>query len=586
MLKELVINLVVIIVIALAIAVLLGIVLSKFKIPVLIGYIITGVCISYLFNFNAQSAESLRQIAEYGIVFLMFMIGIEFSFKKMKTMKQEVLLFGGLQMGLTAAFFYVVCQYIIGFNPATSIIIACAISLSSTAIVLKQIKEMRQIKTAYGNCSVGILIAQDIAVIPILLMIAMLSNEKLELSSLILHTLGAIALLLIVLFLPGKWIAQNILKFTAGMKTDEIFVATVLLIVLAAASISQYFGFSSSLGAFLVGMIIANTPYRYQVQAVLVNFRDLLLGVFFVTVGMQVNLLFLGKYFLAVLVILCFVMLSKTLLIYLFLCIFRTSKVALKTALSLSQIGEFSFAIFLIAVKNKVLDLHFEGGLIQSIFGSKLSGISGDDIYQFLTLLVIFSMIATPFILEKIDVIVDLILRKSKDKTDSESADDTTNQKFSDNLSDHVLVCGYGDIGKEVVKNLRATGIKYVAIDKDPRKVEEGLLIGDNVIYGNVTNKSIFRQLNTQDAMAAIIAIDNFDEIKNVTECVTEISNTCKVITRLTEQLKKEGISQLDFYAVVDEQEEIGKLLADIVIKQKSNEESSTKTAKQQTEAK
>ena len=245
-------------------AVISGIILSRLKIPTIIGYIITGVLSAYIFGFALEDSESLNSIAELGIVFLMFMIGLDFSFKSITAMKQEVLVFGGMQIGISIAFFFVVCFYFLGFNFATSIIIASAVSLSSTAIVLKFLNESNQTKTPYGTASIGILIFQDIAVIPILLMIKLLSDKDSHLWALILTTFLSAIILLIVLVLPGRIVAKVFLRFSANMKTDEIFVGAVFLIVLGAAYISKSFGFSLTLGAFLAGMIISNTPYKYQ----------------------------------------------------------------------------------------------------------------------------------------------------------------------------------------------------------------------------------------------------------------------------------------------------------------------------------
>lgn len=213
-------------------AVISGIILSRLKIPTIIGYIITGVLSAYIFGFALEDSESLNSIAELGIVFLMFMIGLDFSFKSITAMKQEVLVFGGMQIGISIAFFFVVCFYFLGFNFATSIIIASAVSLSSTAIVLKFLNESNQTKTPYGTASIGILIFQDIAVIPILLMIKLLSDKDSHLWALILTTFLSAIILLIVLVLPGRIVAKVFLRFSANMKTDEIFVGAVFLIVL------------------------------------------------------------------------------------------------------------------------------------------------------------------------------------------------------------------------------------------------------------------------------------------------------------------------------------------------------------------
>ncbi len=261
------IDLYLIILCVLAMAVISGIVLNWLKIPTIIGYILTGVLTTYIFGFRLEDSGGLNEIAEFGVVFLMFMIGLDFSFKSLTLMKQEVLIFGGLQIAFSIAFFFVACFYFLGFSFSTSIIVASAVSLSSTAIVLKFLNESGQTKTPYGMASVGILIFQDIAVIPILLMIKLLSDKDSHLSALLLTTLISAIIVLIVLFLPGRIMAKMFLRFSANMKTDEIFVGAVFLIVLGAAYISKSFGFSLALGAFLAGMIISNTHYKYQVSS-------------------------------------------------------------------------------------------------------------------------------------------------------------------------------------------------------------------------------------------------------------------------------------------------------------------------------
>lgn len=552
---------------ALALSVLFGIIFSKLKIPVLIGYIVTGVVVSHFVRLNSEDASHLREIAEYGIVFLMFLIGVEFSFNKMRKMKQEVILFGSMQLGFSVLLFFVGGYYFFGFGLYTSLIVASALSLSSTAIVLKYLKDSRQIETGYGKSSVGILIMQDIAVIPILLMIAMMSNKDLVLSDMLLKTFISIAILLFVLFFPGRYIAKKMLRFTAGMNTDEIFVAAVLLIVLGSSLISSHFGFSASLGAFLAGMIISNTPYRYQVESVLINFRDILLGVFFITIGMQVKLHFLVQYFVPITILIICTMLGKTLVVYAFLRFFCGDRVAFKTALSLSQIGEFSFAIFLIASSHQILNLKPSGGIIQYLLPQGfLESISTDEIYQFLTLMVIFSMIATPFILEKLESITNFTLTKLHIIKESAPKHDLPSS--SETLRNHYIVCGYGNVGAEVIKKLQESGREYVAIDNNPTNVRKGLDKGDNVIFANLIYGNIFQQVGIQECAGVIIAIDSVYETRSIYDKIRSLAPSCKIFTRMNAQGKKEGIDWLDFSAVIDEPAEVANLLVQIAIAQ------------------
>lgn len=556
-------------------AVISGIVLSWLKIPTIIGYILTGVLTTYIFGFQLEDSGELNDIAEFGVVFLMFMIGLDFSFKSLTSMKQEVLVFGGLQIGISIAFFYVVCFYFLGFNFSTSIIISSAVSLSSTAIVLKFLNESAQTKTPYGMASVGILIFQDIAVIPILLMIKLLSDKDSHLSALLLTTLISAIIVLIVLFLPGRIMAKLFLRFSANMKTDEIFVGAVFLIVLGAAYISKSFGFSLALGAFLAGMIISNTPYKYQVSSVLTHFRDILLGVFFITVGMQVDIIFLLEYFVVILILVALMMGAKALLMYLFLFLFRGQRIGLRIALSLAQIGEFSFAIFLLASQHKILDLHLDGGILGILFGEEFfASITPDKIYQFLTLMVIFSMIATPFILDRLDKVTNFFLRyltpvssffaRRKAKSYDDTKADHTNH--ATDLEKHVVVCGYGELGKKILEYFKGCDVQYIAVDKNYNKVEEAIKKGEPVIYGDITRRQILEQLGITKCSAVIIAIDSIDSAQRAHQDIHALSPYCKIILKTKSSKFASEIQSQGVYAVVHERREVAKILSDLAL--------------------
>lgn len=556
-------------------AVISGIVLSWLKIPTIIGYILTGVLTTYIFGFQLEDSGELNDIAEFGVVFLMFMIGLDFSFKSLTSMKQEVLVFGGLQIGISIAFFYVVCFYFLGFNFSTSIIISSAVSLSSTAIVLKFLNESAQTKTPYGMASVGILIFQDIAVIPILLMIKLLSDKDSHLSALLLTTLISAIIVLIVLFLPGRIMAKLFLRFSANMKTDEIFVGAVFLIVLGAAYISKSFGFSLALGAFLAGMIISNTPYKYQVSSVLTHFRDILLGVFFITVGMQVDIIFLLEYFVVILILVALMMGAKALLMYLFLFLFRGQRIGLRIALSLAQIGEFSFAIFLLASQHKILDLHLDGGVLKVLFGEEFfASITPDKIYQFLTLMVIFSMIATPFILDRLDKVTNFFLRyltpvssffaRRKAKSYDDTKADHTNH--ATDLEKHVVVCGYGELGKKILEYFKGCDVQYIAVDKNYNKVEEAIKKGEPVIYGDITRRQILEQLGVTKCSAVIIAIDSIDSAQRAHQDIHALSPYCKIILKTKSSKFASEIQSQGVYAVVHERREVAKILSDLAL--------------------
>ena len=558
-----------VIICVLAMAVASGIILNKLKIPAIIGYIVTGTLTAYLFGFRLEDSVDLNEAAELGIVFLMFMIGLDFSFKKITQMKQEVLLFGGLQIGLSILVFFVACYYVLGFNFNTSIIVASAVSLSSTAIVLKTLNETNQTKTPYGMAAVGILVFQDIAVIPILLMIKLLSNQDLSMGEMFLSTGISALIVLLLLILPGRFLARIVLRSSAKMKTDEIFVGTVLLIVLGSAYLSKHFGFSLSLGAFLAGMIVSNSPFKYQVASVLVYFRDLLLGVFFITIGMQVDVIFLAKYFLVVLILVALMLLMKTLIVFAFLSFFRGVKNAMRIALSLSQIGEFSFAIFLLASQYKILNLELNGGILNWIFGDQfLASITPDEIYQFLTLMVIFSMIATPFILDRLDMCVkfafkifNALFKFAKIDSNVES-----NQALQTKDGYDVVVCGYGTLGKKVLEFFSGCDVSTLVVDSNYERVEEGIKKGCHIVYGNITDKMIFREIEVEKSKVVILCVESPLAIEKACRHIMDISHFIKIIAQTNEEAVETDLKEIGLYGVVNGDREVATMLANLAL--------------------
>lgn len=561
-----------ILVFAIGIAVIINIFFRRIDIPVIIGYIVTGVIIVYAFDLRAISAsEDLNKIAEFGIVFLMFMIGLEFSFTRIKAMKQEVLTFGSLQMILTTGVFFLINHYFFQFDVATSIIVSSAFSLSSTAIVLKSFEENKVMGTGYGKKVLGILIMQDIAVIPILLMVAMLSNKNTEFTPLLIKTAISAIVVLFILFVPGKFVATRILKFAANTHMDEIFMGTVLFIVLGSALLSEYFEFSHSLGAFVAGMVISSSDYKHQVEADLTHFRDIFLGLFFVTVGMQVDLEFLMQHFFIIGLFLAIVMCLKVVVIFSILKILRReAKTALKTALSLCQIGEFSFAIFLMSQQSGLLRTNEGSKVLESLINAGIleQTFSVSDMNQILTLMVILSMIATPFILKNLRKITLFFLPKvAKSITEEEKRLQEQTAQGLQAMSDHIVVCGYGTFGQETVRWLKEHNVGYVAVDYNLARVEKGLERGDNVIFGNVGQKSIIEHLSLRDSRAVIIAVDDTGHLKHICQVILEEAPECNIIAKVTTQEEEIELGDMKLHYVINEKKEIAKILAHSALK-------------------
>ncbi|WP_457564810.1 cation:proton antiporter [Caminibacter sp.] len=527
---------IVVVIALLFIALAFNIPFARFKIPPIIGYIFTGIIISNLFHLDKHTIEI---VAELGIVFLMFMIGLEFSPEKLKSMKKEVFGFGLAEMTLVGGLFGLFFWLVYGIDVRIAFIIGSAIALSSTAIVLKLLNESREISKPYGRISLGILLFQDIAVIPILIAISIIVNKDADFTQLILKTIGGFIALGVFIYIYGKYIAPFIISHATKTKSDEIFMATVLLVVLVAAEIAHVFGLSYSLGAFLAGMILSETKYKYQIEADLVPFRDLLLGIFFVSVGLMVNINFVIHNILTILLMTISFMAFKAGIIYFMLKKFvRHNRVAIKTAFILSQIGEFSFVIFALLGKYNLVD---------------------NVLLQQLVVVVVISMILTPFILRYIYKIADIFDKDTQAFEEYEIA--------SADVKGHIILIGYDKIGKRIARKLTRAGIPYVAIDKQIELVKEGLKNGDNVIFGNAANKRVLESLNVEDAAAVIITTLNEEHTHLITENIRNINPNINIIILTDdEEQKKYYEDALNVY-VIDKSKELAEKLINLALR-------------------
>ncbi len=526
------------IIVALGISIVVNIFLKKIGISQIIGYIITGTIIVYAFDLHdAGHSHELEMVGEFGIVFLMFTIGLEISLAKMGSMKKEIFGNGIMQVGFTSIVVYIFSHYIFHLDPTSSIIIALAFSLSSTAVVLSYLKSSKEIYTPYGQRATGILIFQDIAVIPILILIGFLTNEGDESIYVILgHTLASAFVVVGLLFVVGKRVVTWLLHFSASSELDELFMGSVLFIVVGASLFAYYMGFTYSLGAFVAGMIIAETKYHHKVESDIAPFKDILLGTFFVTVGMKIDLTMFIQNFGTIVGIFVLVLALKTAIMVALLRMSSNSATALKTALSLSQVGEFSFVIFAVAASGNILD---------------------DNLVALLVLIVIFSMMVTPFFITRINDFVENIIKSTDIITDM------TPLKSREN---HVIVCGYSVVGKFVTNYLEDLDAPYIVVDNSNKHVKEALDHDIEAYLGDASKSSILNALNIEKASAIIVTLDNFDKKRLICEAVIKHSRNANLIVKVISLEEKEKLNDLGITVIVDGKVEIARVLVERMI--------------------
>jgi len=521
-------------IVTIAIATVVNVFLKKFDIPTVIGYIFTGLIISQIYDFGSHSKETLDHLAEFGIVFLMFTIGLEFSITQMKSMKKEVFVYGTLQVVLSGLLFTFLTHYFFHIDLKNAIVIGMALSLSSTAIVIKVLNEKGEIHSGYGRISLGILLFQDLAVIPMLLMISIFTSENASISELLTHTVISAVVVFLIIFIVGKFFIERFFDWVVHSDSEEIFLAAVFLIVIAASTLAEYFGFSYTLGSFLAGMTIAETKYRFKVESDLVPFRDILLGVFFVTIGMQINLDIIVEYGGTILGLMVAIMLLKAFIIFVALRFFMQSRSAIKSAFALMQVGEFALAIFALASAN---------GLVTT------------EINQIMIVTIVLSMILTPFILKKIDALASLFFVEPTELRERALK--------SVGFHNHIIVCGYGAVGKLLVKRLKENNTLYVILEHDVKLVDEAIAKGEESIFlANAARKSILEHFGVKNAMAVVTAVSNAHQLRIICENIDSFGNEINSVVTVKNKSQEESISDLNLTHIINRRETITNLLA------------------------
>ena len=530
-------SIILILFLSLALSAIINIILNKFSVSHIIGYILTGLIIANIFNLNEQEdMHSLELIAEFGIVFLMFTIGLEMSFDKLKKMKELLLLNGSMQVGLSALSIFIISKFVFSIDTVSSIILSLAFALSSTAIVLTYLKQSKDIYTPYGEKSTAILIFQDLAVIPILLLISFLSNDTLDLQEVLLKTLVSAAIIIVFMFTVGKKITEWMLRFSSNTKLEELFLASVLSIVIGASIMAHELGFTYSLGAFIAGMIIAESKFHLKVEADIASYKDLLLGTFFFTVGTKIDIGFLFSNIHYIVLIFAGILILKSLIIYLIIRRKSNRSDSIKAAVALSQVGEFSFAVFALASSNGILD---------------------ENLSKFLILITVISMIITPFIVNNIYKIASLFV------VEFYESDKITPIKNKD----HSIICGYSILGRKVASQLKDKNKPFVIISDNLKHVISARKKGYKAYFGHLEKLPVMESLKVDEAKNIIVTLSDLNTKLRICESLLNFKNDVSIVMKVDSIEEATEFKNLKINSFVHAHKEIAKLLVDKSLK-------------------
>lgn len=486
-----------------------------------LGYVVAGTTIGPFGLGIVSSIETTKSIAELGIVFMLFSIGLELTFARLMTIKKYVLGFGGLQIVLTTLTIFLFCRYYFDMSKETSIIVGSALAMSSTAIVMQVISENAEHSTRVGRLSFSILLMQDLAVIPILVLLPLLKNTDLNITHALGGALADAIIAMIIIFVIGRICIRPLYRIIANSGSDVLFLSLTLIVVLGSAYITNHLGMSFALGAFVAGLLVAETEYRYRVEEEILSLKSILLGLFFMTIGMSFNFDLLLKSFPYIALISIALIFIKATIIVLLCRIFKFPiGPAIHTGLLLSQGGEFAFVVFLIAVQQDFLS---------------------PNISQFLMTTVTFTMALTP--------ILATIGRKTKAYLyTKEILRDNKIKREIGQISKHIVIIGFSKVGRIVSYILRKKNINYLILENNHRTVTSQRNKGFNIYYGDALNIDILRHIGVDRAESVVIAIEDEFACMKITRFIHENFPNIAVITKSeninnADRLKKVGAS-------------------------------------------
>ncbi|MFL9594837.1 cation:proton antiporter domain-containing protein [Aeromonas veronii] len=512
-------------------AVLLVATFRRLGLPVILAYLIAGVLLGP-HGLAVITGQSIMQtIAELGIVFLMFSLGLEFSLPKLLAMRRLVLGVGMLQVLLTSQLFFAIGWWW-GLSLAQSLVVAGTLALSSTAVVIKQLGEQKQLHTRRAQLGVSVLLFQDLAVVPLLVMIPILAQPEVQGSALAAEIAWATLKGLFALFTllaVGKWLLPLLFHEVARARSDELFVLSALLVALLAAYMTHSLGLSMALGAFLAGMMLGESHYRHQLEVDIKPFRDVLMGLFFITIGMAMEWELVARAWWQVLICVVLLVLCKSLLVLLAGRLMGERKRdSMAAGIMLSQVGEFGFVLLALALHH---------GLLDQQLVSLLIGIG------------IISIAMTPWLVTQ---------AHSLARSLTDPALLTRSEVAQSGLSknQHVIIAGFGRAGQTCARFLKIEEIPFLALDLDPERVSEAKLAGEQVAFGDASRRDILLAAGLLRARLVIITFDDRKRVEAMLALIRELAGDLKVLVRTRDDSFLEQYKQAGAFEVIPESQE------------------------------
>ena len=504
----------------------------KLKLPAILGYLAVGMLLGPHAFALAADNETTRLLADFGVVFLVFTLGLEFSLPRLVAMRWEVLGVGGTQVFLTTGI--VAAGAVMAFDvvPAVAVVIGGAIAMSSTAIIISQLTEQSENNRTHGRLAVAICLFQDLSFPLFLALVSILRGGGQPADAVnILSAIGIAVLALLLVLAAGRWLLRPLFLVIASVRSAELFSLAVLLAVLASAWATHAVGLSLALGAFLAGMMLAETEFRHQIEATIRSYRDVLLGLFFITVGMLLDVGLLLRHFPLVAAILAGMVLLKAAVVTLAAKpATRSWFKSLRAGVVVSQGGEFGFALLTLLLRRELLD----PAVVQPLLAA-----------------IVLSMVLSPILIRHNRRITRALLSESGPPHSAAMRETQTTLAVAER--DHVVICGFGRVGQNIARVLEQTGFEYIALDLDAYRIRAGRQAGDPVIYGDAGEAKVLENVGVARASCVVITFANPEVALRILRAVRELRGDVPILVRTQDDTKLEQLQSAGATEVVPE---------------------------------
>ncbi|MEJ0087400.1 MAG: cation:proton antiporter [Pseudomonadota bacterium] len=517
----------------------------RLGLPSILGYVTVGLALGpHAIGIFPESGTT-HLLAELGVVFLLFTLGLEFSWPRMVALRREVFGLGSLQVFGTATAVALLVRVTLDLGWAQCIVLGGVVAMSSTVLIVQQLTERAELNRTHGRLAFSVVLFQDIAVVPFLALAAALNPEGEAFTvggALSLVAAGTAAVLLVLA--AGRWLLRPLLYVIANSRLRELFTLAVLLVALASAWASQMAGLSMALGAFLAGMMLAETEYSHQVESVIRPFRDILLGLFFISVGMLLDFKALLSEFWLIIALVGAMVLIKGVIAGFATRLFVDSNFkAIRTGVTLAVGGEFGIALLTLLLQNHAID---------------------PAIAQPLLVAVVVAMVLAPVILANNKRIARLLLgERGPPRTAIEREDAAT---LALAKREHVILCGFGRVGQNVARVLEAQGFEYIAIDLDPVRVRAARQVGHPVVYGDSADSQVLEEVGLANANAVVISFSDTSTALAILRSLRDLRTDVPVLVRTPDDSRLLELKAAGATEVVPEAFEASLMLASHVL--------------------